>query len=169
MSADLRLLQWVSMPHNLIFLGLHFAISKRTVSYLTSVRSRLTRFLRFRCADSVRKRFTGHVRPPQFDLIRKTLILQVSLRLNARKVLRGRTQGSSDRSEHQMPVLFPENMSRFSRARRYTMNAEDRTIPKGDMFGTHPVKSHSEHDIEPITTKVSAIIGLAAGILNHAC
>ncbi|KAL4253253.1 hypothetical protein ABKN59_004750 [Abortiporus biennis] len=37
--------------------------------------------------------------------------------LNARKVLRGRSQSSSDRnnSEHPMPVLFPDNFSRFSR------------------------------------------------------
>ncbi|TCD66512.1 hypothetical protein EIP91_001288 [Steccherinum ochraceum] len=83
------LICWVSMPHNLIFLGLHFAISKLYANAFLAT-------------------------------------------LNARKVLRGRSQGSSDRSDHPMPVLFSENLSRMSRNGRFT----------------------SRHDIEPITTKV---------------
>ncbi|KAH8099874.1 hypothetical protein BXZ70DRAFT_941624 [Cristinia sonorae] len=89
LTTLVSLICWVSMPRNLIFLGLHFGISKLYANAFLAT-------------------------------------------LNARKILRGKSQHSSDRSEHPMPVLFPENFNRFSRAGRYV----------------------SPNDVEPITTKV---------------
>ncbi|CAL1717269.1 unnamed protein product [Somion occarium] len=87
-TTVVSLICWLTMPHNLIFLGLHFAISKLYSNAFLAT-------------------------------------------LNARKVLRGRSQASSDR---ELPVLFPENFtgSRFSRREVYSRRAE----------------------IDPITTKV---------------
>ena len=62
---------------------------------------------------SLCKCFFGHVCYSLF----KTQSVELSIipRLNARKVLRGKSQGSSDKGDHAMPVLFPENYSRYSR------------------------------------------------------
>ncbi|KAJ3489763.1 hypothetical protein NLI96_g1912 [Meripilus lineatus] len=88
LTTLISLICWVTMPHNLVFLGLHFAISKLYANAFLAT-------------------------------------------LNARKVLRGRSQGSSDRGDHAMPVLFPENYSRYSRG-----------------------PYSSRRDVDPISTKV---------------
>ncbi|CAL1715681.1 unnamed protein product [Somion occarium] len=88
-TTVVSLICWVSMPHNLIFLGLHFAISKLYANAFLAT-------------------------------------------LNARKVLRGRSQGSSDRGDRPLPVLFPENYSRVGRANGFA----------------------SRHDVDPVPAKV---------------
>ncbi|KAJ3481815.1 hypothetical protein NLI96_g7405 [Meripilus lineatus] len=93
-TTVVSLICWLSMPRNLIFLALHFAISKLYANAFLAT-------------------------------------------LNARKVLRGKSQGSSDRSDHPMPVLFPENYSRYSR---------------------NPYNSRRE--VDPISTKVSVQINV---------
>ncbi|KAH8099877.1 hypothetical protein BXZ70DRAFT_1065375 [Cristinia sonorae] len=66
-TTVVSLICWITMPSNLIFLGLHFVISKLYANALMAT-------------------------------------------LNARTVLRGKSQGYNDRGgEYPMPVLFPEN------------------------------------------------------------
>ena len=62
---------------------------------------------------SICQRIFGDVR--HFRELAYLTLFNHPARLNARKVLRGRSQGSSDRGDHAMPVLFPENYSRYSR------------------------------------------------------
>ncbi|KAJ3482529.1 hypothetical protein NLI96_g6924 [Meripilus lineatus] len=72
-ATTVSLVAWITMPHNLIFLSMHFAICKLYANALLAT-------------------------------------------LNARKTLRGRSQGSTDVSDHPMPVLFPDSYnSRTSR------------------------------------------------------
>ncbi|TCD64938.1 hypothetical protein EIP91_003435 [Steccherinum ochraceum] len=79
------LICWISMPHNLIFLGLHFAISKLYANALLAT-------------------------------------------LNARKTLGERSQASSGRNDHHMPVLFPDSsLSSMSRSRPRTNHLDSHT------------------------------------------
>lgn len=68
-TTVVSLICWIAMPYNLIFLGLHLAITKLYANSFLAT-------------------------------------------LNARRALMSRSQGSSDRNEHPLPVLFPSGYSR---------------------------------------------------------
>ncbi|KAH8099889.1 hypothetical protein BXZ70DRAFT_1008862 [Cristinia sonorae] len=76
----ISLIFWLCMSHNLVFLALHFAISKLYANAFLAT-------------------------------------------LNARRSLRGRSQGSSRApDDHAMPVLFPASFNRLSRLGPHTAN-----------------------------------------------
>ncbi|KAI0789360.1 hypothetical protein C8Q75DRAFT_733631 [Abortiporus biennis] len=81
LTTIITLICWLTMRHNLIWLALHFAISKLYANAFMAT-------------------------------------------LNARKVLRGRSKGSSNGNDHAMPVMFPDG-SRFSRGITFNTRPED--------------------------------------------
>ncbi|KAL4248386.1 hypothetical protein ABKN59_006846 [Abortiporus biennis] len=109
-TTIVSLICWVAMPRNLIFLALHFAISKLYANAFMAT-------------------------------------------LNARKVLRGNSKGSSDRGDgHALPVLFSD---RFSRG--ITFNS---TRPEGDAITTRVQINvektiHQEGEAEPSDVSIA--------------
>ncbi|KAI0789358.1 hypothetical protein C8Q75DRAFT_156143 [Abortiporus biennis] len=94
-TTIISLICWITMPHNLIFLALHFGISKLYANAFMAT-------------------------------------------LNARKVLRGKSQGSSDRNHHSLPILF---------------SSEGGESRSGRFGGSRGIGISSSRG-EPITTKV---------------
>lgn len=99
----ISLIFWLTMSHNLVFLALHFAISKLYANAFLAT-------------------------------------------LNARRSLRGRSRGSSDRSDHPMPVLFPSSFHRLSRLPRFSVSKNTSSSAEQS--------SRNRHEADPITTKV---------------
>ncbi|KAI0931040.1 hypothetical protein AcV5_005388 [Taiwanofungus camphoratus] len=95
-TTIVSLVCWLTMSHNLIFLGLHFAISKLYANSFLAT-------------------------------------------LNARKALMTRSQGSSDRGEHALPVLFPDTFR--TRADRSLFNSQHVADPTGTKLHINVVKT----------------------------
>ncbi|KAJ3482522.1 hypothetical protein NLI96_g6923 [Meripilus lineatus] len=103
-AAAASLIAWVTMPHNLIWLAIHFAISKLYANALLAT-------------------------------------------LNARRVLRGRSQGSSDITERPMPVMFPDYSGNSRRAFSAFTFPQTRRDP-GIMPTKVPVQINVEKTVE---------------------
>ncbi|KAK7686484.1 hypothetical protein QCA50_010081 [Cerrena zonata] len=114
-TTVLSLLFWIAMPHNLIFLGLHLAISKLYANALLAT-------------------------------------------LNARKILRGRSQVSSSSRDHPLPILFPDNFVRVTRGDYSLRHAPEpiatkvqisveRSVQRDGVYEETPTPTHSTQDL----------------------